>query len=622
MESRMSVSRAWGAWLMWGALLMGSVTLTAACGEEPVGGCVSDDECKGDRVCVAGACAASDDPNNSPNNTPNNAPNNSPADVGVEDVEELEDASPVDAATDAPQPGDVSLEDVEGDVPSDDDAEGDVFDAGDDASPEDEEAFEDVPEPLGPVVEVTPDALDFGEVGLRLSAASSLTIANTGESPLTVQSVALEVSPSSSFEIVSPRPTPLIVQPGQESVFEVRFQPSAVRGDQPTPLGNAALIRTDDPERPVVSVPLEGVAVPNPPYCLVFEERTVDFGFVAPGDVESAQMTLSNCGVEPITVTQIGVEGQAEDISVAFGPTLPVLLEPEEDFTVVLTYAPTEVRVVRGQLVADIAEDTSRASVTLLGEPVCPSAVARARLGEGEFNEEGLVATTGQAITLDGALSVDPGPLTYAWTLEAPDGSQTLTVEPGLDAERLTFVPDVPGIYRAVLQVRSDLSGLEACQEAQLRFDVAPATPAVRLDMTWDNGADLDLHLVRSVEGEFGPFGNQTVQENDCYYANLTPDWGAPGARFDDPRLLGDDTDGEGPETTLIPVLEADRRYRVALHYARRLNTERVEATLTLTLAGQEPREFTTTMEDQGTFWVPVVIEGDGTLTEVDTFLP
>lgn len=88
----------------------------------------------------------------------------------------------------------------------------------------------------------------------------------------------------------------------------------------------------------------------------------------------------------------------------------------------------------------------------------------------------------------------------------------------------------------------------------------AGASAGLRLVLTWDTSTtDVDVHLVR---GSGAPF----TSPDDCYYGNLSPDWGVVGSTSDDPRFVLDDLDGFGPEELALDA-PADGTYRVYAHF-------------------------------------------------------
>ena len=70
--------------------------------------------------------------------------------------------------------------------------------------------------------------------------------------------------------------------------------------------------------------------------------------------------------------------------------------------------------------------------------------------------------SVGRQVTLNGSASYDPDsdPLSFSWTLAAPDGSRA-----ALSSETTahpTFIPDVPGTYTATLTVSDPFGGASA----------------------------------------------------------------------------------------------------------------------------------------------------------------
>jgi len=81
----------------------------------------------------------------------------------------------------------------------------------------------------------------------------------------------------------------------------------------------------------------------------------------------------------------------------------------------------------------------------------------------------------------------------------------------------------------------------------------------LHIQLTWPKlGADVDLHLIR-------PNG-QMWSYNDCYFANMNPDWGMPGVSCDDPRLDIDCITQCTVENIRLSRLE-NGIYSVKVHY-------------------------------------------------------
>jgi hypothetical protein len=164
-------------------------------------------------------------------------------------------------------------------------------------------------------------------------------------------------------------------------------------------------------------------------------------------------------------------------------------------------------------------------------------------------------------VTLDGRGSRDPGncpDLTYAWSiLSAPPESALILPDPTQAVQR--FQIDVAGTYVFALSVTNGLGRTDPTPD-RVRV-VARPIDGLYVQLTWDDDADLDLHLMEEGARLFDTPG-------DACYCNMTPDWGLLGNSVDDPSLDIDDVDGLGPETITL-TRPQDGRYRVAVHYYR-----------------------------------------------------
>ncbi|MGD8533059.1 MAG: PKD domain-containing protein [Gammaproteobacteria bacterium] len=102
--------------------------------------------------------------------------------------------------------------------------------------------------------------------------------------------------------------------------------------------------------------------------------------------------------------------------------------------------------------------------------------------------------TAGSEVTLDGAASVDPDgdPLTYAWELVAPSGSNAALSDP--TAVTPTFTADQAGAYTATLQVNDNRFGNSA---DTVQIDVV--APGGNLPPVANAGAPVEVNAGESV---------------------------------------------------------------------------------------------------------------------------
>lgn len=472
-----------------------------------------------------------------------------------------------------------------------------------------------------PKILVSPDAVVFDDTGLFVSTFADIRIDNHGTAPLSLTQVRLELVPSGAFQVLPPFPPPARVEPSKSTFYRVRFRPSFLAGQGTTSFENAVLVRSDDRDNPTVRVPITGLGFPSPARCLTFDENGVSMGFVPVGEVGDRIVVLRNCGQQELTISNLVATSGHDELSAMVFGGVPFDLDVADSREVKIQFRPDVPDLVYGTVLA-LSEQNDEAEVFIEAGVACPVAVVSASF-RGNLRHDALGGYTNAAFLLSGAESTDPaaGELRFDWTITPPDDSIDIDAQPDLTSRDLSVVPDVPGVYEATLWVTSATSGLRSCTSASILLDVYPQNPAITVSVAWNNGADLDLHLLRSRRnGTFGAwaFGGATLNTDDVFYANPSPDFGVSG-EFDDPRYLGDDDDGYGPEAIIIPGLEANRRYKIGVQLSRSDGAGPVAAEVTVTFEGGERLVFDRVLTEVGKFWVPAILESDGSVTAVDT---
>lgn len=168
-----------------------------------------------------------------------------------------------------------------------------------------------------------------------------------------------------------------------------------------------------------------------------------------------------------------------------------------------------------------------------------------------------------ETAVLDGSASFDPDNpadnaiAEYHWALaQAPAGSSTHVQ--GSGAQGSVFI-DVAGQYTVELVV-VDRAGLVS-EPAYHTFEAVPWAD-LHVELSWStNDSDVDVHLIDESRG-----GSLFNVPHDCYFQNMTPDWG-PSGPIGNPTLDIDDVDGFGPENINVGAPEDGQTYRIIVHY-------------------------------------------------------
>lgn len=185
----------------------------------------------------------------------------------------------------------------------------------------------------GPLIEVTPRFLDFGELGQDDEAAIlEFEILSVGATDLEVSGIELVGDDAQSFTILSGE-TSFVLPPSTSEIIEVAFLPFGAQ-DQ---LANA-VITSDDPDNGSVLVELLGAgAVPE----LSITPNPLDFGVTYVGCAEDNEVQLANVGTDTLTIDTIEFAGDTY-FTLTEDFVLPMVLEPGDAETLRLDFDPWE----------------------------------------------------------------------------------------------------------------------------------------------------------------------------------------------------------------------------------------------------------------------------------------
>lgn len=104
-----------------------------------------------------------------------------------------------------------------------------------------------------PDIEVTPDAVDFGEVEVGAQQSAFITIANTGNGNLSLQALAIQQAGEVDFGFMPLAQLPITIEPDSSVTVEVVFAPSAEG-----PYEALFRVFSDDPETPIAEAVMTG----------------------------------------------------------------------------------------------------------------------------------------------------------------------------------------------------------------------------------------------------------------------------------------------------------------------------------------------------------------------------
>lgn len=198
-------------------------------------------------------------------------------------------------------------------------------------------------------IDVSPIAIAFEDVRIGEDDSATVTIRNTGQSPLTITRLTIE-----HFQL--PGTTPQFRRgEGWEEGFElapntfrdvtVRWEPTIYAG-----LGGRLIIGSNDPDTPEVILPIQTTSA----YAQAEAPRYVNFGSVSVGETATREVTIYNRGIDPLNITGLTSTGEEDFVSqfsaVALEPQLPAFLQLNEKIDLELRFTPTTEEIASGQL--------------------------------------------------------------------------------------------------------------------------------------------------------------------------------------------------------------------------------------------------------------------------------
>jgi photosystem II stability/assembly factor-like uncharacterized protein len=369
--------------------------------------------------------------------------------------------------------------------------------------------------PHGPVIAVNmQDGLDFGTVCLGSREDLTLQIFNVGVADLVITSVQrLMGSPSVT---VLPMPgTPLVIAPGEEVDFTVRYAPTVIGATDTATIR----IESNDPTAPIVDLQatalagtgLPAVAIPDNGY----------FGEVCLGSFADCDIVLNNAGTCDLQVLDI-ISSDAQ--FVVPETSYPILIAPGDSVSLPVRFQPAAfgpvsatVTVVTDSAAPDLSVDLSGTCPPPRLVTFLPDAGKFGRVCACSFRDKPLTISNGgrclltvQAITSTSSEFLVPDITIFPLTVAPGTATQVpIRFQPetyGHKSAIITVVSDDPAGPRAV-----DVSGYAPhgvlAISGSTDFGKVGLGLTAQTVITLANVGDCDLHVCRVAFRSLGPCG-------------------------------------------------------------------------------------------------------------------
>jgi len=218
--------------------------------------------------------------------------------------------------------------------------------------------YELQPEPVGggyslPAIEVSPSEMQFGDLTLGETETQTLTVTNVGDNTLEV--MAIHIEESAAFTLLNPS-FPIRLEEDEQTTLDVIYTPDGFDHE------GGALVLSDDPDRPQISVPMTGGwAAPE----LMITPTELDFSWYLIECSTTGWFELTNVGDDVLQIYSVGTEESW--FQVVDSPDLSKGLPPGESVWVEVAFKPTDTQSYTGTFWAASNDPFGRRDVPLAG---------------------------------------------------------------------------------------------------------------------------------------------------------------------------------------------------------------------------------------------------------------
>ena len=450
-----------------------------------------------------------------------------------------------------------------------------------------------------------------------VSKNSTITIRNTGESPLEIYSI----------EVLGPNKDQITIQAASIPTPERPVVLAEMKAGAALETLDVTLVATSSTQNltaelklvtnhdhrgknvHLIDVIVEAakpmlVALPNPidfgMEVQAQERRSLMARFVNTGSATLEILGFRLSGDQGFAMELEGERWTTHSTLVTDGVRLKqkVFLEPGHHMSVPVHYAALHNGPAGAELIA-LTNDRAfpnGLSVPILangGHGVCPSPVIRVVEG-GQVCPQTLLHLNGEGSEVATGLDV----ARYHWKVTAPDG-----VQAEFNSDRDSATPSIwvnaAGKYTFQLGLTDSYgtqTGTSECPDAEVVVNVVPCD-ALHVELIWDQAtsaggsADIDLRMLhpdavgQDIDGDGRPDG-WFDPIYDVSFENMTPEWDS-SSLDDNPRLDLDDTDGGGPENINLDKPVPGHVYRIGAHYWEDMGAGSTAVTVRIFIRGE-----------------------------------
>src|SRR3984957_4983129 len=289
---------------------------------------------------------------------------------------------------------------------------------------------------------LTPNAIDFGSVGVGSNASQPVIVVNHGTKKVTITNIS---ATGSEFSITG-FSGPTVLQPGQTMKLKAAFAPTSA-GKQS---GNISVTMAS--QGPAMMATLTGKGAIS---LLSATPSPVNFGNVSEGSPSTQTLKLTDEGDESLVITSISASGK--DFSVS-GVTTPQTLTPKQSVTLTAKFDPRSAGAETGNI--SVVASGGAVGITLSGIGIAPNAQLVPSTTAVTFGNVTVGKTVTQQVTLKstGNSDADISNITVSGSGYSLSGiSQPMKLDPSQSAIlTVSFDPKAAGSVPGTVTIYSN----------------------------------------------------------------------------------------------------------------------------------------------------------------------
>jgi len=200
----------------------------------------------------------------------------------------------------------------------------------------------------GVSIEISPNAVSFGNLAVGQSATKTVTVTNSGAEMLTVSGISVA---GTGFTASGPK-LPISLNAGQSASISAVFKPTAGVADT----GTITIASNADGSPSLIALSGSGTTAA----ALGATPSSVAFGSVAVGSTATETVHLENTGSEAATISKMAFSGTGVSVS---GLTVPMSLASGQTVNLTVTYKPVSPGTLTGTV--SITSNATDASMVI-----------------------------------------------------------------------------------------------------------------------------------------------------------------------------------------------------------------------------------------------------------------